>query len=183
VLRDKASGQVIKAEALSSEWRCLGYAAADGRYLLGGIGPSGAWRPLTSLRYLDEKTGELLPSVLDKHYFVVAVAIVSPQGRYVAFLGGHVSVQLYLLDTRRNTLRKLADDVPLPPPDRQARETCRGIPFAWGECWGDRYMELERDVLAFESETRLRVSYGADTPKRRAAKRRVRYFDWPAENG
>ncbi|MES1207513.1 MAG: hypothetical protein ABUS79_16375, partial [Pseudomonadota bacterium] len=97
----------------------------------------------------------------------------SPDGHYVAFVGGIGGVDgVYVLDTSRDTIRRLGP-APAPPPVHGFESD---EPFDWGTGWADGYGAIEPSVLRFEAPDVLVATYGRDTPKARAKKRTVRRF-------
>jgi hypothetical protein len=167
-------GKVLYSRAIDDgRLLCLGFAAQPpGRYLVGVIGEAGAWLALRSVLYLAEDGSPLQPSAFSDGGFLALAAVVSPHGRFVAFIGGKDQVDgLYVLDVARNQVRRLAAP-PAPPPLDFACDDR----FGWGTCWADGYTAIEPAVLRFEDDDTLVASYGRDTHKQRAPRRRTRRF-------
>lgn len=155
--------------------RCLGVDREAGRYILGSVSQVGAWLPLVSVFYVTETHAQHADSAFVQGDFIAMATRTSPDGHYVAFIGGKGVVDgVYVLDTRRDLVRHLGKP-PMPPPvdsDFVSEE-----PFAWGTGWADGYGEIESSVLYFKANDRLVVTYGRDSAKRRAKKRKAVEFD------
>jgi len=82
---------------------------------------------------------------------------------------------LYVLDIERDVVKELGP-APAPPPNALARDICKGEPFEWGTCWGDRYVEMDVGIISFKPDDVLEVSYGDDSLRARAKKRLIRRF-------
>lgn len=180
LLRLRNAASILDSQ-LPEEWRCLAYDPEGKRYLLGGIWQRGAWRPLASLVYLDEASGILRDSAFSRENYLANALVVSPSGRYVAFIGGQngVSGSLHLLDTHADHVSLLSGQAPLPPPSRPAHQICRGSPFQWGTCYGDGFVTLDPGILDFSGDQQLIASFGKDLPLRRAKQRHIRRFALP----
>ncbi len=169
------NGTTLLSETVEGRWFCMGFNNKTKTYLIGGIFQIGAWLPLASIQYLDEAKKSFEPSVFDRLAYIANAAVVSPKGRYIAFIGGQQTTgKLYVLDTQTDTIKSLGA-APAPPPlanDAFVSEES----FEWGTGWADTYVEMEANILYFKSETVLQVSYGKDTPHARAKKRQIRLF-------
>jgi hypothetical protein len=173
VLTDKEGKELLRESMDDAHMHCLGFSEAAGRHLLGIEGEQGAWMVLGSILYIAETGGPLVPSAFDREDFLALASLTSPKGRYVAFVGGHHSIDgLFVLDTQTDRIRRLGR-APSPPPDPSW--SCEES-FGWGSCWADAYVTLDLKVLRFESEDVLAVSYGKDTGRHRAKQRTVRRF-------
>jgi hypothetical protein len=176
VLRFEPEGGILSSKEFEGQWFCLGYNAKIHSYVIGGIDQKGAWLPLRSIQYLTEEGGSFKPSAFDRLDYIALSAVTSPAGRFIVFVGGRIGIEgLYVLDTKRDVVRKLGP-APAPPPDAQLSDICQNDPFEWGSCWADGYKEMDADIILFKSETELEVSYGKDGPTQRAKKRRVRRY-------
>jgi hypothetical protein len=173
--RDAHGAELGEVEHAGAPLRCLGYVPARALHLVGQRAQRGIWIVLAELAYITDTGLEREPTAFARDDFFALSSRTSPSGRYVAFVGGRGTniAGLFVLDTHRDTVERVADP-PLPPP-RADGFTC-DEPFGWGSCWADDYVELEPNILEFEGETRLLVSYGADTPIARARKRRVKWI-------
>lgn len=174
ILKSDSDGKNRFSQTYEGRWFCLGFNQATKNYLLGGVFQIGAWLPLGSIQYLHETTGIVTPSIFERQGYLANAAIVSPKGRYIAFIGGQqTSGQLYLLDTQTDTIKKLGP-APAPPPVSESFSSEE--PFEWGAGWADGYVVMEPDILNFKTEQILQVSYGKDTRQARAQKRRIQLF-------
>jgi hypothetical protein len=173
VLTSKGGKELFREEIDDAYLRCLGFNDEAGFHLVGTVGESGAWMILGAISYLSEAGGPLRSSAFNREGFLALASLTSPKGRFVAFVGGHHTVEgLFVLDTVTDKIRRLGKP-PSPPPN--PGWSCEE-PFGWGSCWADGYVELEKRVLRFEGEHALVVSYGKDTGHRRATERSVRRF-------
>lgn len=154
-------------------WICLAFNSDAGRYVVGGIGAVGAWLPLRSVSYLSERTRKLEVSRFTRKKYLALASVTGPDGHYVAFVGGVDGVDgVYVLDTTRDTIRRLGP-APSPPP---VENFDSDEPFDWGTGWADGYRAIEASVLRFEAPNVVVATYGRDTHKARAKKRTVRRF-------
>ena len=175
VLKD-LNGAILLSKTVEGRWFCLGFNKTTNTYLIGGVFQTGAWLPLASIQYLGEAKKSFEPSAFDRLAYIANAAVVSPKGRYIAFIGGQQTTgKLYILDTQTDTIKSLGN-APAPPPlDNDAFSSEE--PFEWGTGWADAYVEIEAHILYFKSETILQVSYGKDTAHARAKKRQIRLFE------
>ena len=160
-------------QTVEGRWFCFGFNAQTNTYMVGGIAQTGAWLPLLSINYLKEDGTEFIASKFNRDDYLANAAIISPKGRYIAFIGGKRSTgELYVLDTQTDSIKHLGK-APLPPP---VENFSSEEDFAWGTGWADGFVELEKNVFSFKSEQQLQVSYGKDSSQARAKKRQVRLF-------
>lgn len=130
ILKSDADGATRFAQIYEGRRFCLGFNQVTKNYLLGGIFQIGAWLPLGSIQYLHETTHTVTASIFERQGYLANAAIVSPNGRYIAFIGGQQSTgQLYLLDTQTDTIKKLGP-APAPPPVTDSFSSEE--PFEWG---------------------------------------------------
>lgn len=180
ILYSDANNAELLNKTLEGQWFCLGFNQATKTYLLGGVFQIGAWLPLGSIQYLREEKNSLEPSAFKRLGYLANAAVVSPKGRYIAFIGGKQSTgDLYLLDTQTDTIKRLGA-APAPPPlanDAFSSDE----PFEWGTGWADGYLEMEANIVYFTAENILQVSYGKDTSYVRAKKRQIRTFKLTAK--
>jgi len=173
VLTTKEGKELLRESVDDAYLHCLGFSENGGRHLLGIEGERGAWMVLGAILYVAETGGPLVPSAFDREDFLALASLTSPKGRYVAFVGGHQGIEgLFVLDTQTDRIRRLGKP-PAPPPTPDW--TCEEA-FGWGSCWSDAYITLEPQILRFQSEDVLVVSYGKDTGHHRAKQRTVRRF-------
>jgi hypothetical protein len=154
----------------------LGFNKTTHTYLIGGVFQIGAWLPLGYIQYLREEKNVFEPSAFDRLGYLAQATVISPKGRYIAFIGGQQSTgKLYVLDTQTNTIKSLG--AALAPPSLANDAFSSEEPFEWGTGWADGYVNIETSILRFISENVLQVSYGKDTPHARAKKRQIRTFN------
>ncbi len=176
VLHSEPHGEILSSTEFDGRWFCFGYNAKTHCYIIGGIFQKGAWLPLGSIQYFAEDGSSFKPSAFDRSGYIALSAATSPSGRYLVFIGGIDSSDgLYVLDTKRDVIKKLGR-APSPPPDALVSDICQGEPFEWGGCCADGYLEMDSSILRFKSESELEVSYGKDGPSARAKKRHIRKF-------
>ena len=180
ILRSREGKQILSQAVNDGHLLCMGYAPspaarsadAPGRYLIGHVGERGARLVLGGISYLGEDGRGFEDYVFTRDGFLALTAISSPAGRFVAFVGGKSVVDgLYVLDARKDTVRRLGPPPAPPPLDFECDD-----PFQWGTCWADGYTAIEPRVLHFDGETTLVATYGPDTHKARAKNRRARRF-------
>jgi hypothetical protein len=177
LLRPLAGNEPLWSEELQGNWRCLSPRTGARGYLLGGLQQRGAWLPLASVLYLPEDGSGALPSALDREDSLALAVLLSPAGRYLAFVGGPGHVDgLYVLDTQLDEVRNLGP-APAPPVRNELKTICGDEPLAWGGCWADSVLVLESEVLRIAAEDLLEVSYGKDGVAGRAKTRKVRRFN------
>jgi hypothetical protein len=175
VLRESGARgrELFSLDLDDGHWTCLAVDVERGRHVVGGLGESGAWFVLRSVSYLDEGAPRLQPSRFTKAGYTALSSLASSTGRYLAFVGGVQGVDgLYVLDTRQDTIRRLAAP-PAPPP---VADFTSAEPFDWGPGWADGDGPLEASVLRFEGDDTLVATYGRDTHRARAKRRKVRRF-------
>lgn len=176
VLRSEPKGEVLLSKEYEGNWFCIGFDRNIKTYVVGGIFERGAWLPVGSIQYLREDVNLLEPSAFDRSGYLAMAVLASRSGRYIVFIGGQGTAgTLYVLDIERDVVKELGP-APAPPPNALTRDICKGEPFEWGTCWGDRYVEMDAGIISFKSEDVLDVSYGDDSARARAKKRRIRRF-------
>jgi len=176
VLRSEPGGEILLSKEYEGNWFCIGFDRNIKTYVIGGIFELGAWLPLGSIQYLHEDGSLFEPSAFDRLGYLAMTVVTSHSGRYIVFIGGQKTAgTLYVLDIERDVVKELGP-APAPPPNALARDICKGEPFEWGTCWGDRYVEMDAGIISFKSEDVLDVSYGDDSARARAKKRSIRRF-------
>lgn len=169
----KKHNQTLLEQTFEGRWFCFGFNQGTQRYMVGGIAQTGAWLPLLAIHYLKEDGTAFMPSVFNRDGYLANAAILSPKGRYIAFIGGkNTTGELYVLDTETDKIKYLGK-APLPPP---VANFSSEEDFAWGTGWADGFVELEKHIWQFKTENTLQVSYGKDTAQARAKKRQIRIF-------
>ena len=174
VLRTEPGGKILWSDDYEGIWFCIGFNKDIKAYVVGGIFEVGAWLPMWAIRYLPENGKSLKPAAFDRSRYLALRVIPSPHIKYIVFIGGiewdvgHLQV----LDVEHDTITTLGP-APAPPPSDFCSEE---EPFDWGGCFGDAYQDMEPGIIRFVSEDVLEVSYGADTRKSRAKKRKLRRF-------
>lgn len=165
-------GTTRLSKTYEGKWLCLGFNETSKTWLVGGIFQVGAWLPLASIQYINESTATLEPSAFSRLGYLANATVVSPKGRYIAFIGGQQSTgQLFVFDTQTDTIKKLGI-APAPPPLNN-KAFSSDEPFEWGTGWADSYLTLDANIVSFKSENILQVRYGKDTPHKRAKKRKT----------
>lgn len=175
--------KVVKTEK-EGLWRVIAYLDDIGAYLLGGLFERGAWLPLDTLVYVDERTGVWRESYVDRTRWMAMAAVPSAHGRFVAFVADPqgTSFELEVLDTRTDTMVHLGK-APAPPPlEKDDRDLCpagggRDL-FTWGE-GTDGFVDMDAGIITFPDDHTLAVSYGADRCRGRSRSRHVRRWDLP----
>ena len=181
-LLDKKSGAVLWKDEYVGESVCLGYSTARRMYVVGSTREHGVGIRLRDLRYLDEATQRARISALNRAEIEAFSAVPSPDLRYIALValkGNDVSV--FALDTLRDRIRMLGK-APLPPPLSEEErayvknhpDVLQEGPWEWLGSLRDSYLQMDPGILEFEGNDVLKVSYGADTPFRRAPGREIK---------
>lgn len=176
VLRSELGGEILLSKEYEGNWFCIGFNRNIKTYVVGGIFELGAWLPLGSIQYLHEDGSLFEPSAFDRFGYLAMTVVTSHSCRYIVFIGGQKTAgTLYVLDIERDVVKELGP-APAPPPNALARDICKGEPFEWGTCWGDRYVEMDVGIISFKPDDVLEVSYGDDSLRARAKKRLIRRF-------
>lgn len=176
----RVDSSVVSHDTLEGVWYQIGYDSASGRYLLGGAFEIGAWLPIRSLGYLDERTGHITWSRFGNEGWFAMAMIARSDGRFIAFVGARkddATMRLALLDTRGDSIA-VAGRAPGPPPlaDENEREYFResGSRYEWGTPPWDGFVGLDAGVITFEGSDGLVARYGADSETHRSKRRSVR---------
>ncbi|MEO6952608.1 MAG: hypothetical protein ABI321_12410 [Polyangia bacterium] len=168
-----ASGRSVGKVELPGRGRCLGWSPVAHAFLVGSIHEIGVVLPMPSLELVAED-GKARATALERDRYA-AYALVT-NGRFVAFVSYDPKlgdeIKLYALELATDRIRELGP-APAPPPDRDVRSTRR---WRWGVEGEEGFMDLEPDVLRFDDDDVLRVSYGKDTSRARSKQRVVRTF-------
>jgi pimeloyl-ACP methyl ester carboxylesterase len=171
-------GEKKSSLLLSGLWHCLGYSTAAHAYVLAAELQVGAWIPLREIKYLHDDTAKLVDSRYNDGSWLALAAVPGPHLRYVAFVGQiNNGNRVQVLDTLADTIRELAP-APSPPPlprDDWDRIDSPGD-WDWGDWGSDGYTRLDRGIIEFLDERRLRVSYGKDTFRARSRARNSKTF-------
>lgn len=166
---------VLKEYKLDGIWRCIGFNTLENKYILGGMFQVGAWLPICEIKYMDETTFELKPSQINKTDWFSFVSVPDNSANYIALIGKYDEkyMVLYVLNTITDRVQILGKP-PQPPPvdssfinDDMLRES-----WQWGCAYADGFTEMDDGIIVFEKNDKLRVSFGKDSPLRRAVKRK-----------
>ncbi|MBN1771906.1 MAG: hypothetical protein JXB32_11625 [Deltaproteobacteria bacterium] len=162
---------------LEGRWTVLGYSPARHAYVLGGQFQKGACLPLDDLRYLEERTGALLPSRLNSRRWIAFAAVPSPTLRYVALIArvdGQPQFRLHVFDVDNDEIAE-AGPAPAPPP---TDFKCDPPRTHWWDLDVDGWVEMDAGIIVFSAdERRLTASYGDDSCAARSAQRTIREWD------
>lgn len=181
-LQTLSDHRALLSQKLEGTWHLLAYVPSTQTFVIGGQFETGAWLPLDEIRYVDEASGEVRMSRYDGGTWIAFAAVPGPDGRFIVFVGESRRdrafeggrFRLEVLDTAKDALYDLGRP-PAPPPDEDS-------PFDADEGWDwgapiDGLEHMDAGIIAFTDGHTLRVSYGADTQKRRARQRRQRSWD------
>ena len=166
---------VLKEYKLEGIWHSIGYNLHEKKYIVGGLFQVGAWLPMCEIRYLDETSYEMKSSRINKTDWFSFIAVPDELGKYMALIGKYDEkyMVLYVLNTITDRVQILGKP-PQPPPvdssfinDDMLKET-----WQWGNSYADGFTEMDDGIIVFENNDRLRVSFGKDSPLRRAVKRK-----------
>ena len=154
-------------------WTCLAFDPETKAYALLHRDVMGATPAYAGVTLLPDVGGDIrsLPFADLGH-----VVLAAPDGRHaVAVIGNGGLVALDFKNLR--TWRLGQAPAPMPLTADEARYHKGTKPLTWNREPRDSTSELEPEILKFASPTQLQVSYGKDTARTRAAKRRVQTFD------
>jgi len=171
----------ILSKEIEGTWRVLAYAPAAHAFVVGGQFEMGAWLPLDAVDYVDEATGAIRAARFAQGSWLAFAAVPGPNGRFVAFVGkwgrnadAAGRFRLQVLDVAADALYDVGP-APAPPPDsfyaEERRRRCD-----WGDPI-DGVVALDEGIVRFVDDHTLRVSYGADSCLKRAARRREQSWD------
>jgi hypothetical protein len=177
VLRSQVTGNTLFSVDYEGRWFCLGFNHKSQKYSVGGVFERGAWLPLASIQYLGEDGSAFEQSAFDRLGYLAMSAQTDTNNRYIAFIGGeNTTGSLFVLNVENDTIKKLGTAPAPPPQTAETIDICKDEAFAWGSCWGESYVELDKDIIRFKAEDILEVSYGLDSFHARAKKRHVKRF-------
>jgi len=174
--------ETIKKHEIEGMWRAAGFQTRTKEYVLLGEFGMGAWLPITSIAYLDERTGSLRYSTALSDGWYAFAAVSSKDMKYIAFAGGR---RLWVLHTATDSM-KSAGRTPQPPPVTEdfclssIRNSERLGEWTWGDICVDGYLEMDPGIITFASEDTLKVSYGKDSFEKRSKKRTTKTIDLQA---
>ena len=177
---------MVVSQKLEGVWQVLTYVPSTRTFVIGGeFETAGSWLPLNEIRYVDEATGAMRRSRYDGRTWIAFAAVPGPDGRFIVLVGesrpdGSFQdgrFRLQVLDTTKDALYDLGRP-PAPPPlsEDDASEFDRDEGWDWGTPVGG-LVEMDPGIITFSDAHTLGVSYGADTYKRRARRRRQRSWD------
>lgn len=185
-LRTKAGHELARQEE-QEVWNCLGFNADRQAFILEGRWEAGVQVRVRSLLYWPEAAVAPLSSRFDAEHYSAEQVLFNDADhalRYLVFIGqrGEGAFGLYVLNAATDRIERLGD-APLPPPTDQGSDAAKPrASWSWESC--DEELggaELEPDILHFTNGTKLRASYGRDTRKARAKKRRILTWDLQTE--
>jgi hypothetical protein len=87
-------------------WLCLAYSKQRG-HVIGTMSELNTKLVLRTIGYLREDDDTLAPSAFTRERLHAYASIASRDGRYIAFIGGRDETALYVLDTRRDVIKRL----------------------------------------------------------------------------
>ena len=184
-LQALADHRVLLSQQLDGEWQILAYVPSTRTFVIGGQFETGAWLPLDEIRYVDETVGAMRMSRYDGGTWIAFAAVPGPDGRFIVFVGESRPdrafeggrFRLQVLDTARDALCDLGRP-PAPPPlsEDDASEFEPDEGWDWGAPV-DGLVQMDPGIMTFSDPHTIRVSYGADTIKRRAGRRHQRSWD------
>jgi hypothetical protein len=184
-LQTLAEHRVVLSKQLDGEWQILAYVPSTRTFVIGGQFQTGSSLPLDEVRYVDETTGAMRMSRYDGGTWISFAAVPGPDGRFIVFVGESRAnrafeagrFHLQVLDTTKDALYDLGRP-PAPPP--LSEDDASEYDPADGWDWGtpvDGVVQMDPGIITFSDAHTIRVSYGADTIKRRAGRRRQRSWD------
>jgi hypothetical protein len=149
----------------------------------------GALSALTEMKYLSEKSFLEKDSKyrlgVPKGSGWTSYTSASSEGlKYVAFVGQLYDDQwgLMVLNTETDVMKHLGTP-PAPPPvtdphwlKEVQRMMAEDHEWAWGGPGADEYIPMDKNIVVFKNDKMI-VSYGHDTPVKRAEKRIYRTWD------
>ncbi len=173
VLRSKANNKVLARQNLTELWRPLTFNPRTRQYLLATVSEVGVVVSLRGLVSLDEKKATFQDTTFAKQGFIAAAVQISPDARYMAFIGNTDKISmsfLYIMDLDTGRILRIGHP-PNPPPVNLNKQKFYKDTWPLWE-WQD-YTELEPCILTFPMPDLLQVSYGDDSIDQRAKERRV----------
>jgi hypothetical protein len=185
VLRNRETQAILIDETLTELWECLGFNPRTGRYLIVSKNESGVKVTLRGLLYVDEPKAAFIDSIFGNDHFHAVASLYESGSGVLALIGWkdtgagrHAQVRLYALHTSIDVLVELGPP-PAPPP--LSSEELR-LPMASDMVWPwhapeRHYTELGPGIWRFANPTRLDVSYGPDTVRKRSPRRWIKRFD------
>ena len=185
-LQTLADHRLVGSQKLGGVWQVLTYVPSTRTFVIGGeFETAGSWLPLDQIRYVDEATGAMRRSRYDGETWIAFAAVPGLDGRFIALVGESRPdgafqdgrFRLQVLDTTKDALYDLGRP-PAPPPlsEDDASDSDHDGRWDWGTPVGG-LVEMDPGIITFSDAHTLRVSYGADTIKRRAGRRRQRSWD------
>jgi hypothetical protein len=166
---------ILKEHKLDGNWHCIAYNSQEKKYTIGGLYQVGAWLPVCEIRYLDEKTLELTPSQINKTEWLSFIAVPDESGKYIALIGNYDEkyMVLYVLNSITDRVQILGKPPKPPPVDPSfLNEDMLKEYWQWGNSFADGYTEMDNGIIVFMKNDKLSVSFGKDTPLKRAEKRK-----------
>jgi hypothetical protein len=164
---------------LTGCYQILAYSVSADSFVLGGTFETGVFMFMDVLLQVDARDGSLRRSRYKLPLHAVS-AVASTDGEHLALLGApgwHDSApRLWIYRPALDALYGPLGAAPAPPPSSFACDHPK--PSRWLDLMGEEgYQTLEPGIVSFPASNRLRVSYGADTCRARAQRRRIQEWD------
>lgn len=184
VLKARSNGAVLWKAGMPGEGICFGFDAGRRAYVVGIRKEHGIGIRLTSIFYVDEVRHLQRESAFNRRGIEAFAVVPGPDLHHLALLAiERNETHLFVLDVRKDTLRRLGR-APAPPPltpqERRFVQEHPGTvegPWEWMASLRDSYMDLDPGIVAFDGNARLRASYGVDSATRRSPQRDVVTWD------
>lgn len=174
-IHSQKDSTILKEIKLDGIWHCIGFNPEMKRYVLGGLFQVGGWLPLCDVRYLNETGLDLKPSHINKTEWFSFISEPDDSTKYIAFIGKYDEKYnvLYILNTITDRVQVLGKP-PQPPPidSSYISNDLLDEVWQWGSSYADGFTPMDDGIIVFEKNDKLLVSFGKDTPQKRAAKRK-----------
>ena len=179
ILHSTKDSSILKDYKIEGVWHSIAYNSLEKKFILGGMFQVGAWLPMCEIRYLDETNFEMKPSQINKIDWYSFITVPDESGKYIALIGKYDEkfLVLYILNTITDRVQILGKP-PQPPPIESSfiNEDMLKESWQWGCSYADGFTEMDDGIIIFEKNDRLRVSFGKDSPLKRAVKRKNVYY-------
>jgi len=178
------AGEVLLVETLTEVWECLAYNRRTRRYVITSVNEHGVKQSMRGLVYIDETAATFEESVFGRRGLHAVSSVYQPASGFLALIatvedeGEDGAFELYVLDTDTDRLKALGEPPAPPPLERALRKDRQAIMMMWPwEAPESHYTPLDAAIWGFADATTLRVSYGRDTAKARAKRRKEQRWD------